>query len=262
MDNMKGKVAIVTGGASGMGREAAILYAQEGCKVVVSTDKNITGGEEVVRTIREAGGEAIFVKCDVSKEEDIRKMIQITADTYGRLDYAFNNAGTDGITPHAIHDNIVDCTIENYDFTVDLMLKGTFMCMKYEIPEMMKVGGGAIVNNATMCVYVTSGEGPAYIGAKAGICGMTRAAAVAYAKHNIRVNAICPGYTWTPQGERYFKEALNYNQEAEDAFNARAIPMGRWGRPEEQADAAIALCKLTYVTGVSMPVDGGVVILM
>ena len=260
MDNLNGKVAIVTGGASGMGREACILFAKEGAKVVC-TDINVAGGEEVVKIIKEAGGEAMFLKCDVSKEEDVKNMVETTVATYGSLNYAFNNAGTDGITARDLHDNVVDCSMENYDFTVNLMLRGTFMCMKYEIPEMVKAGGGAVVNNATMSVFTSDGSGPAYIAAKSGICGMTRSAAMAFANKNVRVNAICPGYTWTPQGERWLKEELNYDEAAEAAFMERMIPMARWAKPSEQADAAIALCKLTYVTGVSLRVDGGVVIM-
>lgn len=244
----EGKVALVTGAASGIGRASALAFAREGAKTVVA-DILVEGGEETVRIIKEAGGDALFVRTDVSKAGEVETLIQKIVETYGRLDYAHNNAGIAGAdAPTA------DCTEENWDHTIAINLKGVWLCMKYEIPQMLNLGGGAIVNTASTAGLVGLEGSPAYCASKGGVVQLTRAAALDYAKAGIRVNAVCPGVIRTPMVEPLV------GTEAEAGLIAME-PIGRMGKPEEVAEAVVWLCSdaASFVTGIAMPVDGGLV---
>ena len=249
--NLKGKVALVTGASAGIGRATAIAFARAEAKVVVA-DVVVEGGEETVRTIKEAGGEAIFVKCDVSKATEMEALINKTVETYGRLDYAHNNAGIDGeLAPTA------ECTEKNWDRVTSINLKGVWLGMKYEIPQMLKQGKGAIVNTASIAGLVGLQNMPAYVAAKWGVNGLTKTAALEYAKAGIRVNSVCPGAIRTDMVDHLSK----VNPEMIDAIIA-GEPIGRMGEPEEIADVVVWLCSdgASFVTGHNMAVDGGFVV--
>ncbi|TAK36727.1 MAG: SDR family oxidoreductase [Chloroflexota bacterium] len=243
-----GKVALVTGASSGIGRASALAFAREGAKVVVA-DIVDEERDETVSAIKAAGGEAIFVQTDVSKAAEVEVLIDKAVQTFGRLDYAHNNAGIEGIiAPTA------DCTEENWDRVITTTLKGVWLCMKYEIPQMLKQGGGAIVNTASVAGLIGFPGLPAYGAAKGGIVQVTRTAALEYATAGIRVNAVCPGGVRTPMLQR-FKDLTGQTEEQMGALD----PMQRVAAPEEIAEAAIWLCSdaASFVTGVPMPVDGG-----
>jgi NAD(P)-dependent dehydrogenase (short-subunit alcohol dehydrogenase family) len=245
---LDGKVALVTGGGSGIGRSTAIAFAREGARVVVA-DISVEGGDETVRLIKKSGGSGVFVKADVSKPKEVEALVKKAVDTFGRLDCAFNNAGIEGVqAPTA------ECTEENWDRTIGINLKGVWLCMRYEISQMLKQGGGAIVNNSSIAGLVGFTNLPAYCASKGGIVQLTKAAALEYAKSNIRVNAVCPGVIKTPMVDRFTKG----DKKAEAAL-AAGEPVGRLGLPEEVAEAVIWLCseKASFVTGIAMPVDGG-----
>jgi NAD(P)-dependent dehydrogenase (short-subunit alcohol dehydrogenase family) len=247
---LEGKVALVTGGASGIGRATALALAREGAKVVIA-DVAVEDGEETVRMIEENGGEAIFVETDVSQPDQVEVLINEAVETYGRLDCAFNNAGIEGEqapTP--------DCTEENWDRVININLKGVWLGMKYEIPQMLKQGGGAIVNMSSVAGLVGFPNSPAYVASKHGILGLTKTAALEYATEGIRVNAVCPGVIRTAMVER----ATGGDPEVEAQF-ATMEPVGRMGKPEEVAEAVVWLCSdaASFVTGHSMVVDGGLV---
>lgn len=247
---VNGKIVLVTGGGSGIGRATALVFAREGAKVVIA-DVVVSGGEETVRLIKAAGGEAVFVKADVSKAADVEALIKQTVDTYGRLDCAFNNAGIEGDMA-----STADCTEENWDRTVAIDLKGVWLCLKYEIPQMLKQGGGAIVNTASVAGLVGFSGLPAYVAAKHGVNGLTKTAALEYAKAGIRVNAVCPGVIKTPMVDRLFSSQPH----AGEAI-AALEPVGRLGKPEEIGEAVVWLCSdaASFVTGLPMAVDGGLV---
>lgn len=247
---MDGRVAIVTGAASGIGRSTAVLFAREGAKVVVADWKE-EGGEETVRQISDAGGSAVFVKVDVSKPSAVEAMVRKAVDTFGGLDYACNNAGIEGLMGAT-----AECTEENWDRTIGINLTGVWLCMKNEIPEMLKRGGGAIVNMASVAGLVGFAGLPAYCASKGGVVLLTKAAALEYAKQGIRINAICPGVIRTAMVDRIVME----HPEMEAGLLATE-PIGRLGAPEEIAEAVVWLCSdaASYVTGIPMPVDGGFV---
>jgi NAD(P)-dependent dehydrogenase (short-subunit alcohol dehydrogenase family) len=246
---LEGKVALVTGGSSGIGRASALAFAREGAKVVIA-DVDVNGGEETVRLIKEAGGEAIFVRTDVSKAAEVEALVNEAVETYGRPDYAHNNAGIEGITALT-----ADCSEENWDWVINVNLRGVWLCMKYEIRQMLQQEGGAIVNTSSALGLVATGRGlPAYVASKHGIVGLTKAAALEYARAGIRVNAVCPGAIRTPMHER-----LTGGDPEVDAQIAAAQPVGRVGSPEEVAEAVIWLCSdaASFVTGHTMVIDGG-----
>ena len=240
------KVAIVTGGSFGIGKAAAIAFANRGAKVVIA---DWVEGKETLDMIKSSGDEAIFIKCDVSKEEVIKELIDKTIAQYGRLDYAFNNAGIEGLSAPT-H----ECTDENWEKVITVNLKGVWLSMKYEIPQMLKQGKGAIVNNASIAGLVGFQNIPAYVASKHGVIGLTKNAALEYAKLGIRVNAVCPGVIKTPMIDRF----TGKNKEVEKQFESME-PVGRLGLPEEVADAVMWLCSdsSSFVTGDALPVDGG-----
>lgn len=247
---LNGKVALVTGAASGIGRATALTFAREGAKLVVA-DMNEDGGQQTVHMITENGGEATFVQVDVTSAAQIEAMISTTVETYGRLDCSFNNAGTEGTTMVST----IDYKEEDWNRVLSINLTGVWLCMKYEITQMLKQGGGAIVNTASVAGLVGSrGAGSAYAASKHGVVGLTKTAALEYAKHNIRVNCVCPGVIRTPMMERM----LTRTPELEQQYIA-AEPIGRLGMPEEIAESVVWLCSeaASFVTGHTMTVDGG-----
>ncbi len=245
---LESKVALVTGGSSGIGRASAMAFAKAGAKVVV-VDVNVEGGEETVHMIREAGGESIFVETDVSKATEVEAMVSKAVETYGRLDCAHNNAG---VGP--CHRPTAECSEEDWDRIISINLKGVRLCMKYEIPQMLKQGKGAIVNTASAVGLVGFENRPAYTASKHGVVGLTKVAALDYATAGIRINAACPGFIRTPMVERIWVR----DPEAETRAKAMQ-PMGRVGTPEEVAEAVVWLCSdaASFVSGHPMSVDGG-----
>jgi NAD(P)-dependent dehydrogenase (short-subunit alcohol dehydrogenase family) len=251
----QGRVALVTGAASGIGRVTAQMFAREGARVVVSTDANIKGAEETVAGIKSMGEEAIFVKCDVTNALEVEAMVCKAVDTYGRLDYAFNNAG---IGPDGKRVPVVlipDMPEELWDRTVDINLKGVFLCMKYEIRQMLKQKYGAIVNTSSVGAFKAVPGFSAYDASKAGLFGLTRAAAVECATSGIRINTICPG----PTQRTLLMEYLTGTHPEEREKMNNVVPMKRVAEPEEMAEVVIWLCSdaSSFVTGHIMPVDGG-----
>jgi NAD(P)-dependent dehydrogenase (short-subunit alcohol dehydrogenase family) len=250
LDMFVGKVALVTGAGSGIGRAAALAFAREGARVIVA-DVTVDAGQETVRAIVEQGGEALFVQADVSVAGDVSAMVERAVTTYGRLDCAFNNAGIEGEMA-----TTAECSEENWDRTIAINLKGVWLCMKHEIPHMLEQGGGAIVNCASIAGLVGFPNLPAYTASKGGIVQLTRTAALEYAQSGIRVNALCPGVIHTPMVDRI----TNRNPETEAQFTALE-PIGRMGTPEEMAEAAIWLCSdaASFITGHPLVADGGLV---
>jgi NAD(P)-dependent dehydrogenase (short-subunit alcohol dehydrogenase family) len=250
---LQNKVALVTGGASGIGRAAALAFAREGARVVVS-DVDGTGGEQTVQAIRVAGGEAIFVRADVSKPDQVEALANKVLEVWDRLDCAFNNAGIQGQIA-----TTVDCNDDNWDRIIATNLKGVWLCMKHEIPLMLRDGGGAIVNTASNFGLVGSAGMPAYAASKHGVLGVTKVAALEYAALGVRVNAVCPGPVKTPLSEGVLRE----HPEAERMVEAimSRLPVRRWGLPEEVAEAVVWLCSeaASFVTGAMLPVDGAYV---
>jgi NAD(P)-dependent dehydrogenase (short-subunit alcohol dehydrogenase family) len=244
------KVALVTGAGSGIGRATALAFAREGAKVVVS-DIVTEGGRETVRLIQSGGGNAVFVEADVSKTAEVEALIQQAVAAYGRIDCAHNNAGIEGQAAR-----IIDDTDDNWDRVIAINLTGVRLCMKYEIRQMLAQRGGAIVNTASGAGLVGIRGSSAYVASKHGVIGLTKTAALEYAKTGIRVNAVCPGVIQTPMVERITQAAPR----AAEALTA-LHPMGRTGKPEEIAEAVVWLCSeaASFVTGHALSVDGGYV---
>ncbi len=240
------KVAIVTGGSFGIGRATAIAFAKLGAKVAVA---DCIEDQETIDTIKNLGGEALFIKCDVSKANEVKAMVEKTISTFGRLDYAFNNAGIEGGS-----ETTEECSEENWDRIINVNLKGVWLCMKYQIPEIRKAGKGAIVNCASIAGLVGFQGSPGYTASKHGVVGLTKTTALENAKLGIRVNAVCPGVIRTPMIDRFTGKSKEVEKQFEDAE-----PIGRLGNPEEVADAVIYLCSdaASFITGHSLPVDGG-----
>ena len=247
---LEGRVALVTGAAAGIGRASALAFAAAGARVMVS-DVVVDGGAETVGQIQANGGEATFVRADVSQTAEVEALVRQTVETYGRLDCAHNNAGIEGELAAT-----ADCAEANWDRTIAINLKGVWLCMKYEIPHMLEQGGGAIVNTSSVAGLVGFPNLPAYVATKHGVAGLTRTAALEYAEQGIRVNAVCPGVIQTAMIDRI----VGGDAEAEAQFTALE-PVGRMGSPAEVAQAVVWLCSdaASFVTGVAMPVDGGFV---
>jgi NAD(P)-dependent dehydrogenase (short-subunit alcohol dehydrogenase family) len=249
MEHLIDKVALVTGGGSGIGKAAALEFAKKGAKIALA-DINVEGGEQTAHQLVEAGGEAIFIKADISKSEEVRSLIKKVVSVYGSLDCAVNNAGVEGKRA-----SLAACTEEDWERVIDINLKGVWLCMKYEIPYMREQGGGSIVNMASIA-GLRSGlqRFSTYTASKHGVVGLTKAAAVEYAKAGIRINAICPGFIQTPMIEG------NSQQNAQlEKVVKEVVPAGRFGTPEEIAEAVIWLSSTaaSFVNGHALVVDGG-----
>jgi len=247
---LKGKVAVVTGAASGIGCATAVLFAREGAKVAV-VDRNRRGGEETVKIIRDDGGEACFVEADVSKAADAERMVKTAVENYGRLDTLYNNAGISLVKP--THETAE----QEWDKVIDVNLKGVFLGSKYAIPQMIKQGGGVIINTASIWSHVAFPNWSAYCASKGGVLMLTKAMAVEYAPYNIRVNCVSPGTIDT----ELTKGAV---ASAEDPEKMRQTltslhPLGRIGSPEEVAHAVLFLAsdESSFITGTDLSVDGG-----
>lgn len=244
----EGKAVLVTGTSSGIGRATALAFAREGARVA-ALDQETAGGEETIRLIKKAGGEAAAIPCDVAKPAQVAEAVRRAVKAFGRLDCAYNNAGVEGAAALT-----ADCTEENWDRVIGINLKGVWLCMKAEIPEMLEGGGGAIVNCASIAGLVGFDGIPAYVASKHGVLGLTKTAALEYATKGIRVNAVCPGVIQTPMIERFTKD----DPKAYAALLA-GEPVARVGRPEEIAESVLWLCSdaASFVTGHPLVVDGG-----
>jgi NAD(P)-dependent dehydrogenase (short-subunit alcohol dehydrogenase family) len=247
-DFMAGKVVVVTGGASGIGRAAAVAFARRGASVVIG-DIDGVEAEKAVASIKDQGGEASCVRVDVARSPEVQHMIANAVGRYGGLDYAFNNAGFTG--PNA---GIVDTSEEDWHRVMAANLTGVWLCMKYEIPEMLKRGKGAIVNNGSVVGLVGMASQVSNVASKHGVSGLTKSAALQFAAQGIRVNAVAPGIVHTPLTDRIWAE----RPDAEAAMRS-VIPLGHWCEPEEVAEVVVFLCSdaASHVTGHVMPIDGG-----
>jgi NAD(P)-dependent dehydrogenase (short-subunit alcohol dehydrogenase family) len=249
MDNgLKGTVAVVTGGSSGIGRASALAFAAHGVRVAIGA-RRVAECEETVRLITEQGGEALYVQMDVSRPSQIEELVQAAVGRWKRLDFALNNAGIEG-TPFV---STVEYSEEVWDEVIDVNLKGVFMSMKYEIPHMLKQRTGAIVNMSSVAGLTGGRVGAAYYASKHGVIGITKAAAMEYATSGIRVNAVCPGVIRTAMAERSFA--------GKEEVLLPLYPMGRFGTAEEVAEAVVWLCSgaASFITGHTLPLDGGFV---
>lgn len=246
--DLSGKVAFVTGAASGIGRTTAVTFAQRGAGVAVA-DIDEERNRETARMITDLGGQAVAVRCDVTRGEDVQAALDQTVEALGRLDYAFNNAGAEQ-QPKLT----AEMTEEEWDRIITINLRSVFLCLKYEIPLLLHYGGGAIVNTSSGAGVKVFGRGAAYAAAKHGVVGLTKDAALDYAGSNIRINAICPGIIGTEMMDRF----TGGTPEGRDRVIAQE-PIGRMGRPEEIADAVVWLCSdaASFVTGHALVADGG-----
>ncbi len=246
-DGLENKVAVVTGGGSGIGRATALAFVREGARVAVA-DLDVRGGEETVQRIQESGGQGFFIQADVSDAGQVERMVNRVIEVYGGLDCAYNNAGIEGIW-----ERVPDYPESDWDRVMAVNLKGVWLCMKYEIPHMLG-RGGAIVNTSSISGLAASPRMGAYVASKHGVIGVTKTAALEYAERGIRVNAVCPGSIETPMAERLKSWSPDAEQRIIDSH-----PLGREGFPQEIAEAVVWLCSdaATFVTGQAISVDGG-----
>ena len=243
-----GQVALVTGAGNGIGRATALAFAAQGLKVVVS-DIDPVAGEQTVALIRATDGRGHFVRCDVAREDQVQALIAQTVDTFGRLDYAFNNAGID-----IEKGKLADSSEDTFDAIMDVNVKGVWLCMKHQIPVMLAQGGGAIVNTASVAGLIAAPKMGIYAASKHAVMGLTRSAAVEYGKKKIRVNAVCPAVIDTDMFRR-----AEASDPKKAAMAANVHPVGRIGHVDEVAAAVLYLCSdlAAFTTGIALPVDGG-----
>jgi NAD(P)-dependent dehydrogenase (short-subunit alcohol dehydrogenase family) len=253
MRGLQGKVALVTGASSGIGKAASLAFAREGARVVLAGRRQ-KESEETVEAIRKSGGEAVSFKADVCRASEIEALVQFVIAQYGHLDCAFNNAGI--ASPLAA---TAQCTEQDWDETINTNLKGVWLCMRYQIPAMLANSGGAIVNNASAAGVVGLPMQAAYSASKGGVIQLTRTAALEYARSGIRVNAVCPGPIRTPMAASVLAQMGITDSQTETQIWDRLIPMSRPGTAEEVAAAAVWLCSdaASFVTGQAMLLDGG-----
>ncbi len=244
------KVAIITGGSSGIGKATAVALAKEGVRVVIAA-RRAKESEETLELVKKAGSDGIFVKTDVTREHEVEQLVELTVGKYGRLDYAFNNAG---VVEDAT--SFVDQTSSVFDNIMNINVKGVWLSMKYEIPQMLKNGGGAIVNTSSGLGVIGMPQMPVYIASKHAVLGLTKSAALEYAKSGIRINAVAPGAIETEM----FEKLVEGKKQLRDTFNSMH-PIGRVGKSEEIANAVVWLLsdKASFVTGHTLLVDGGLV---
>jgi NAD(P)-dependent dehydrogenase (short-subunit alcohol dehydrogenase family) len=245
---LQGKVALVTGGTSGIGRDTAVLFAKAGARVVIAGRRE-SEGKETVELVRAAGGQGLFVKADVSKAAEVEALVQRTVEKFGRLDVAFNNAGIEG---HWLP--ITEQSEEDWDRTIDINVKGVWLCLKYEIRQMLKQGGGgAIVNMASAAGLIGLAGAATYCASKHGVMGLTKSAALETARSGIRVNVVCPAVIETPMADRAYADPGIHK------FVLGLHPIGRFGRAEEISAAVLWMCSdfASFMTGQSLVLDGG-----
>lgn len=254
--DMKGKVVLVTGGATGMGKAAAREFAALGATVAVTTGHSTAKGEAVAQELRDAGGDAVFLPCDISDEESVRACVSTIVERYGRLDCAFNNAGVGPDGVRIPYGPLTEWSTENWDKVMNTNLRGLFFCLKYELIQMQKQGGGAIVNTASIGGLKMAPGFGAYGPSKAGVIALTRAAAIENAKNGIRVNVVCPGPT---TGTELMANTMATDPGEEENLKAHVIPMGKLGTAEDVAHAVVWLCSdyAGHTTGQAFSVDGG-----
>jgi NAD(P)-dependent dehydrogenase (short-subunit alcohol dehydrogenase family) len=247
---LDGKSALITGGGGGIGRATALAFAREGARVAVA-DMMEDAARETVALVNAAGGQALSLSGDVSKDADVRAMIDAVVGAYGRLDCAFNNAGIAGWHVDSVNQKTAEWSEESFDRMIAVNLKGVWLCMRHELPQMQAQGGGAIVNTGSIAGLVGLPNSSAYVAAKHGVVGLTKTAALEYAEAKIRVNAVCPGYIQTPMTQGMM-------QRRRDEVLAHT-PMARLGNPEEIAEMVVWLCseRASYVSGAAYNVDGG-----
>ena len=250
MPDFDGKVALVTGAGSGIGRASALAFARSGARVVLA-DVNAAGGEETVRMIEETEGEARFVGADVSDEPQVERLVAACLETFGRLDFAHNNAGI-GAPPAALHET----SLSNFERVLGINVIGVWLCLKHEARVMLRQGGGSIVNRASLAGLIGFPMHVAYTTSKHAVIGITRTAALEYARAGIRVNAVCPAFVQTPMVENLVA-AGGPGMSLERLASMQ--PMGRIGTPDEVAEAVVWLCSdaASFITGIPLPIDGG-----
>jgi NAD(P)-dependent dehydrogenase (short-subunit alcohol dehydrogenase family) len=262
--NFNGKVALVTGAAGGIGRASALAFARHGAKVVVA-DVQTAGGEETARQIKQAGGDAAFVRAEISQTQEVRSLIRQTLTLFGRIDFAHNNAGIEGVRART-----AALKEEDWDRVIGINLKGTWLSMKFEIPEMLKQGAGAIVNTASVAGQVGLSRFAAYAASKHGIVGLTQSAALEYARFGIRINAVCPGmidtellsrgFFGTPKSHSLVDRFVHrWRRRIGKKILTATQPARRMGSADEVAEAVVWLCSdsASFVTGHALAVDGG-----
>ncbi len=243
----EGQVALITGGSSGIGKATAIRFAEDGARVVIAA-RGVEKGSHTVEEIRQAGGDAIFVQTDVSREDEVANLVEQTVNHYGRLDFGFNNAGI------GIGEMLHECSEEDWDRVLNTNLKGVWLCMKHEIKQMLRQGGGSIVNTASVAGVTGFVRSPSYTASKHAVIGLTKSAALQYVRQGIRVNSICPGLIMTPMAKQVFASA----PDAREWFESHQ-PSGEGGSPEEVAELVTWLCSpaASLVNGVAYSIDGG-----